>query len=77
MSRKLPGLRGVTRLRWMAAGDLLPDRTPDWMLDHLWPSVLMQRVICRLWGHEVEHPVYDPTSCAWCDAVLPASGDTT
>lgn len=52
-----------TYLHWWACGDELPDNTPDWLLDR-WPNRLLNRLVCRIWGHVTEHDLV--SYCIWC-----------
>jgi len=53
-----------TYLHWWAAGDELPDSTPDWLLN-LWPSRSLHWLVCRIWGHTLDSDD-TLTYCIWC-----------
>jgi len=52
-------------LHWLAAGDELPRRTPDFILNR-WPDKLLQRLACRITGHTWEYHRPGFRYCIWC-----------
>jgi hypothetical protein len=53
-------------LHWLAAGDELPRRTPDFILNR-WPDRLLQKLACRITGHTLDEPGF--LACIWCQHI--------